>query len=104
MEPPRAAGARVEPEDTVFLFLHVLVGVAEHHRVHTGQVRRDLLSVVDHEKGHAAQGNGEIVRDGLRPVLVVVAPDDVQRRILPQLIHDALPVDISAMEDGVGGL
>ncbi len=62
------------------------------------------LSVVDHEKGHAAQGYGEIVREGLRPVLVVVAPDDVQRRILPQLIHDALPVDISAMEDGVGGL
>ena len=43
MEPPRAAGARVEPEDAAFLLLHVLVGVAEHHRVHTGQVRRDLL-------------------------------------------------------------
>ena len=39
----------------------------------------------------------------LRPLLVVVAPDDVQRRVLPQLIHDLLLVDVPAVENGVGG-
>ena len=40
----------------------------------------------------------------LRPLLVVVAPDDVQRCALPKLVHNFLLVDVPGVEDGVGGL
>ena len=39
----------------------------------------------------------------LRPLLVVVAPDNIQRGVPPQLVHNALLVDVAAVEDGVGG-
>jgi hypothetical protein len=41
--------------------------------------------------------------DGLRPLLVIVAPDHIEGRILLQLIHDGLFVDVTAVENGVGG-
>ena len=73
------------------------------YAVHAGKVRRDLFFVVDHGKGHAVQGHGEVVGDVLGPLLVVVAPDDVERGVLPQLVHDTGLVDVAAVENGVGG-
>ena len=103
MEPPGTAGAGIEPEDTVPLLLHILVGVAKDYHIHAGKVRRDLFFVVDHGKGHAVQGHGEVVGDVLGPLLVIVAPDDVERGVLPQLVHDTGLVDVAAVENGVGG-
>ena len=104
MEPPWAAGAGVQPEKAILLLLEILVGVAEHHCVDPREVHRDLFFVMHHVKGHPAQGDGEVMGNVLRPLLVVVAPDDVQRRVLPQLIYDLRPVDVPGVEDGVGGL
>ena len=103
MEPPGAAGAGVQPENAVLLLQQILVGVAEHHRVDPGQVRRDLLFVVDHIEGHTPQGDGAVVGDLLRPLLVVVAPDNVEGRVLLQLLHNAWLVDVPAVENGIGG-
>ena len=103
MKPPGTAGAGVQPENAVLLLQQILVGVAEHHRVDPGQVRRDLLFVVDHIEGHASQCNGAVVGDLLRPLLVVVAPDNVEGRVLLQLLHNAWLVDVPAVENGIGG-
>ena len=73
------------------------------YAVHAGKVRRDLFPVVNHEKGHPFQGHGEIVGDVRGPLLVVVAPDDVEGGVLPQPVHDAGLVDVAAVENGVGG-
>ena len=103
MEPPGTAGAGIEPETAAPLLLQILVGVAEHHHVHPGQVCRDLFPVVDHVKGNAIQRECEMVGNGRRPLLIIVAPDNIERGILPQLIHDRLPVDVAAVDNGVGG-
>ena len=76
---------------------------AEYHHIHTGEVCRDLFLVVDHGEGHAAQGNGKIVGDIFCPFLVVVAADNVEGGVLLQLIHDALLVDVAAVENDIGG-
>ena len=77
--------------------------MAEYHRVNAGEVRREFFPVVNQIEGHAAKGDGQVVGDGLCPVLVVVAPDDVEGGVLSQLVHKALFVDVPAVENGVGG-
>ena len=104
MEPPGAAGAGIEPEDAVPLLLHIPVGVAEHHHVHTGKLRRDLLPVVDQEEGDALQSHCAVVGKLLRPLLVIVAPDDIEGGVFLQLIQNTLPVDVPAVENGAGVL
>ena len=39
----------------------------------------------------------------LRPLLVVVAPDDVEGSVLLQLLHNGGLVDVAAVENGVCG-
>ena len=73
MKAPGAAGAGVEPEDAVPFLLQIPVGMAEYHRVNAGEVRREFFPVVNQIEGHAAKGDGQVVGDGLCPVLVVVA-------------------------------
>ena len=77
------------------------MGVAEHHCIHTGKVCWDLFFVVDHIKGHATQGNCEIVGDSFRPLFVVIAPNDVEGSVLPQFVYDAGFIDVAAVENGV---
>ena len=79
------------------------MGVAKHHHIHTREVRRDLFPVVDHGKSHAVQGNGEVMGDVLRPLLVVVSPDDVEGCVLLQGIHDARFIDVTTVKNDVGG-
>ena len=61
VQAPGAAGAGIEPQYAPFFLLHIFVGVAEYHHIHSGEVRRNLIFVVDHTEGHAAQGDGEVV-------------------------------------------
>ena len=102
MEPAGAAGAGIEPEEAVLFLLHILVGVAKHHRIHLAGARRELLFVVDQDKGHTAQGDCEVMGDGLGPRLVVVAPDDIQRSDIRHLVHNGLGVDVPGVKDGIG--
>ena len=68
------------PQHVPAPLLAVLVGVAEHHHVRPGQVRRHILFVVHHVKPHALEGDNQVVGNGLGPVLVIVAPHHIQRR------------------------
>lgn len=103
MESPRPAAAGVEPQQVAAPFLAVFVGVAEHHHVRPGQVRRHVLFVVDHVKPHAFQRHGQVVGKACGPVLVVVAPHHIQRRERGERIHHRLGVDVPRVENGVGG-
>ena len=103
MKAPRAAGTGIQPEHTVSFLLHIFMRVAKHDHIHTRKVFRHFLFVVHHEKCHTVQRDGQVVRNGFRPILIVVAADNIQRRILPQLVHNALFVDVAAMQNDVDG-
>ena len=41
------------------------------------------------------------MRQPLCPIFVVVAADDMERSIFPELVHNGLRVDIAAMDDDI---
>lgn len=102
MKAARPAGAGIQPEQPLPLFLQILVGVAEYHDIDPGQICGNLLAVVNQIERDPLEGDSEIMRNLCGPILVVVAPNDIERGVLAQLVKDELLVDVPGMKDGVG--
>ena len=56
---------------------------------------------MNQEEIDAFDGKCEALRQPLRPILVVVPPDNIERGVLPELVHNGLGVDIAAVDDDV---
>ena len=95
------AAARIQPEPAVDHLLGVFVGMAEDDRVNIVKHRRDKLLVVNNEEDAILNLDSDVLRQMLRPLLVVVAADDIKRRKRGKLIENLLVVDVAAVDDGV---
>ena len=101
VEPPPSAAPGIQPQDAVFLPLLVFVGMAEHHHIHAGQVLGHVLFVMDEEEPDALHRKGQAVGQVLRPILIVVAPDDIALPRCPECIHNSRRVDVPGVDDHV---
>ena len=63
--------------------------------------RRDKLFVVNNEDSAILNLNGDALRQMLRPLLIVIAADDIKRSQRGKLIENLLIVNVAAMDDGV---
>ena len=96
-----AAAARIQPVSAVDELFGVFVGMAEDDHINSKEFRRDELFVVNNEDDAGLNLNGDALRQMLRPLLVVVAADDIKRCKRGKLIENLLVVDVAAMNDGV---
>ena len=101
MKAAGAAGTGIEPENAAFFCLRIFVRMAEYHHIHSAEISGNVLLVVYQKEDKSAQGNGAVVGNVLGPFLVIVPADNIERSILFQCVHDALFVDVAAMQDGV---
>ena len=77
------------------------MGVTVNHHICIRQVRQYVFFVVNQEKPNTLNGESETLRQFRRPVLVVVPPDNIERGVLPELVHNGLGVDIAAVDDDI---
>ena len=96
-----AAAARIQPESAVDELFGVFVGMAEDDHINSMEFRRDELFVVNNEEDAILNLNGDALRQMLRPLLIVVAADDIKRSQRGKLIENLLVVDVAAVDDGV---
>ena len=96
-----AAAARIQPEPAVDHLFGVFVGMAEDDHINSMEFRRDELFVVNNEENAILNLDGDALRQMLRPLLVVVAADDIKRSKRGKLIENLLVVDVAAVDDGV---
>ena len=98
---PTSTTAGVQPQNTIPLLTGILVGVSVNHHIRVGQIWRNIPLVVNQEEMDMFNGKCEALRQPLRPVLVVVPSDNIERGVLPELVHNGLGVDIAAVDDDV---
>ena len=98
---PTSTAAGVRPQNTIPFFTGVLVEVAINHHIRIGQIRRNIPLVVNQEETDVLDGKSETLRQFLRPVLIVVPPDNIERGVLPKLVHNGLGVDIATVDDDI---
>ena len=98
---PPAAASGIEPKDTVPFFTGVLMGMSVDYDIHAGQVCGYIPLVVNHKKVNTLNGECEAMGQVFRPLLVIVAPDDLQGSEASQGLHDGLCVDIAAVDNSI---
>ena len=75
--------------------------MAEDDCINAMKFRRDKLFVVNNEDSAILNLNGDALRQMLRPLLIVIAADDIKRSQRGKLIENLLAVDVAAVDDGV---
>ena len=75
--------------------------MAEDDCINAMKFRRDKLFVVNNEDSAILNLNGDALRQMLRPLLIVIAADDIKRSQRGKLIENLLIVDVASVDDGV---
>ena len=75
--------------------------VSSYGIINSMEFRRDELFVVNNEEDAILNLDGDALRQMLRPLLVVVAANDIERSQRGKLIENLLIVDVASVDDGV---
>lgn len=77
------------------------MAVPHHDQIPGAQILRQILFLMGHTDPQTLQRKVEHRRKLLRPLLIRVSPDDMDRRDLPQPLQDLRPAGIARVEDRV---